>query len=109
MHRTTSALMLVCLATAAMLYLPALAEIVGRRRLVVTVHEWAGIMLPVPALAGLASRAFRRDLKLLNRFADHDWSWLRDALRRRPRNCGCRASSTRARSCTHPSPPAPRW
>jgi formate dehydrogenase subunit gamma len=83
-HRTTSALILVCLATAAMLYLPALAEIVGRRRLVVTVHEWAGIMIPVPALAGLASRAFRRDLKRLNRFADHDWSWLRDALRRRP-------------------------
>jgi formate dehydrogenase subunit gamma len=83
-HRATSALMLVCLATAAMLYLPALAEIVGRRRLVVTVHEWSGIMLPVPFLAGLLSRAFRRDLKLLNRFASYDWSWLRDALRRRP-------------------------
>jgi formate dehydrogenase subunit gamma len=83
-HRTTSALMLICLVTAAMLYLPALAEIVGRRRLVVTVHEWAGIMLPVPVLAGLASRAFRHDLKLLNRFASYDWSWLRDAIRRRP-------------------------
>jgi formate dehydrogenase subunit gamma len=83
-HRTTSGLMLVCLVTAAMLYLPALAEIVGRRRLVVTVHEWAGIMLPVPVLAGLASRAFRRDLRLLNRFTGHDWSWLRDALHRRP-------------------------
>ena len=83
-HRTTSALMLICLVTAAMLYLPALAEIVGRRRLVVTVHEWAGIMLPVPVLAGLASRAVRRDLKLLNRFAAYDGSWLRDALRRRP-------------------------
>lgn len=85
-HRSTSALMLICLATAAMLYLPALAEIVGRRRLVVTVHEWAGIMLPVPALAGLASRAFRRDLGLLNRFASYDWTWLRDALRRRPQD-----------------------
>jgi formate dehydrogenase subunit gamma len=84
-HRTTSALMLVCLATAACLYLPPLAELVGRRRLVVTVHEWAGLALPVPALTGLASRAFRRDLGLLNRFADHDWIWLRDTLRRTPR------------------------
>ncbi|KJK53542.1 formate dehydrogenase, partial [Saccharothrix sp. ST-888] len=32
--------MLVCLATAGCLYFPPLAELVGRRRLVVTVHEW---------------------------------------------------------------------
>jgi len=83
-HRATAALMLVCLATAAMLYLPALAEIVGRRRLVVTVHEWAGLALPVPVLLGLASRAFRSDLRLLNRFSEYDWSWLRGALRRTP-------------------------
>ncbi|TJZ98352.1 cytochrome b/b6 domain-containing protein [Actinacidiphila oryziradicis] len=83
-HRTTAALMLVCLATAAMLYLPALAEIVGRRRLVVTVHEWTGIALPAPALLGLASRAFRGDLGLLNRFNEHDWNWLRGVLRRTP-------------------------
>lgn len=84
-HRTTSTLMLICLATAACLYLPPLAELIGRRRLLVTVHEWAGLALPVPALAGLASRAFRRDLGLLNRFTDHDWTWLRETLRRTPR------------------------
>jgi formate dehydrogenase subunit gamma len=78
--------MLVCLATAAMLYLPALAEIVGRRRLVVTVHEWAGLGLPVPVLLGLASMAFRSDLRLLNRFSEYDWSWLRGALRRTPQD-----------------------
>ncbi|MDX2642744.1 cytochrome b/b6 domain-containing protein [Streptomyces sp. PA03-1a] len=83
-HRSTAALMLVCLCTAAALYLPPLAELVGRRRLVVTVHEWSGIALPLPALAGLASRAFRRDLRLLNRFAPYDRGWLRDALRRVP-------------------------
>jgi formate dehydrogenase subunit gamma len=76
--------MLICLVTAAVLYLSPLAELVGRRRLVVTVHEWAGLALPVPVLAGLASRALRRDLGLLNRFAQHDWRWLRETLRRTP-------------------------
>jgi formate dehydrogenase subunit gamma len=83
-HRATATLMLSCLVTAAMLYLPPLAELVGRRRLVVTVHEWTGLFLPAPALAGLASRAFRRDLRLLNRFAEYDWKWLRETLRRTP-------------------------
>ncbi|MFI2300097.1 cytochrome b/b6 domain-containing protein [Actinacidiphila glaucinigra] len=83
-HRATAALMLVCLVTAAALYLPPLAELVGRRRLVVTVHEWSGIALPLPALLGLASRAFRRDLRLLNRFAPYDRGWLRDTVRRVP-------------------------
>ncbi|MFD7402927.1 cytochrome b/b6 domain-containing protein [Streptomyces sp. NPDC059866] len=81
-HRTTAALMGVCVLTAACLYIPELAELVGRRALVVTVHEWAGVALPVPVLAGLASRAFRGDLRLLNRFGPHDRVWLRAALRR---------------------------
>ncbi|MEV5439180.1 cytochrome b/b6 domain-containing protein [Streptomyces sp. NPDC052682] len=81
-HRTTAALMGVCVLTAACLYVPQLAELVGRRALVVTVHEWAGLALPVPALAGLASRAFRADLGRLNRFGPHDRLWLRAALRR---------------------------
>lgn len=83
-HRTTAVLMGVCIVTAAFLYLPALAELVGRRRLLVTVHEWAGVLLPLPLLAGLASRAFRADLGRLNRFATHDWRWLSRALRRAP-------------------------
>jgi formate dehydrogenase subunit gamma len=81
-HRTTAALMGVCVATAACLYVPQLAELVGRRALVVRVHEWAGLALPVPVLAGLASRAFRSDLRFLNRFGPHDRVWLRSALRR---------------------------
>ena len=68
--------------TAACLYVPELAELVGRRALVVTVHEWSGLALPVPVLAGLASRAFRADLGRLNRFGPHDRRWLRAALRR---------------------------
>lgn len=82
-HRSTATLMTICLFTAASLYLPPLAEIVGRRRLVVTVHEWSGIALPLPALAGLASRAFRHDLRRLNRFMSYDKTWLRAAVRGR--------------------------
>ncbi|MGN9757139.1 cytochrome b/b6 domain-containing protein [Streptomyces sp. SD31] len=81
-HRTTAALMGVCVVTAACLYVPQLAELVGRRELVVRIHEWAGLALPVPVLAGLASRAFRTDLGLLNRFGSHDRVWLRAAFRR---------------------------
>ncbi|MFJ9177437.1 cytochrome b/b6 domain-containing protein [Streptomyces sp. NPDC102360] len=83
-HRATAALMGVCVATAACLYVPQLAELVGRRALVVTLHEWSGLLLPVPFLAGLVSRAFRADLGRLNRFAPHDKVWLRAALYRRP-------------------------
>ncbi|WP_328441433.1 cytochrome b/b6 domain-containing protein [Streptomyces sp. NBC_00444] len=81
-HRLTAALMGVCVVTAAVLYLPELAELVGRRELVVRIHEWAGLALPVPVLAGLVSRAFRADLRFLNRFGPHDRVWLRAALRR---------------------------
>ncbi|NNJ06621.1 formate dehydrogenase [Streptomyces sp. PKU-MA01144] len=82
-HRATAALMLLCVATAACLYVPVLAELVGRRRLVVTLHQWSGLLLPAPFLLGLASRPFRRDLRRLNRFGPHDRAWLRAALRRR--------------------------
>ncbi|GAA2332020.1 cytochrome b/b6 domain-containing protein [Streptomyces kunmingensis] len=81
-HRATAALMGVCVLTAAFLYLPALAELVGRRALVVTVHKWAGVALPVPVLAALGSRTLRADLQLLNRFGPHDRQWLLAALRR---------------------------
>ncbi|MET7285703.1 cytochrome b/b6 domain-containing protein [Streptomyces sp. NPDC005573] len=81
-HRFSAALMGVCVVTAAFLYVPQLAVLVGRRELVVRVHEWAGLALPVPVLLGLASRAFRADLGVLNRFGPHDRVWLRAALRR---------------------------
>ncbi|MFK4594810.1 cytochrome b/b6 domain-containing protein [Streptomyces pristinaespiralis] len=82
LHRTTAALMLLCIVTAAVLYVPQLAELVGRRYLVVTVHQWAGLLLPVPFVLALASRAFRADLGRLDRFAPYDRAWLR-AVRRR--------------------------
>ncbi len=87
-HRSLAVIMGVCVGTAAILYLPPLAELVGRRRLVVTVHEWSGIALPAPLLAGLVSRAFRADAGRLGRFFPHDWRWLRAALRTRRREPG---------------------
>jgi formate dehydrogenase subunit gamma len=88
-HRSTAALMGLCILTAACLYVPQFAELVGRRALVVGLHEWSGLLLPAPYLAGLASRAFRADLRRLNRFVPHDRTWLRSALRRSgPRPAG---------------------
>jgi formate dehydrogenase subunit gamma len=84
-HRSVTWLMGVCVATGACLYVPQLAEIVGRRRLLVTVHEYSGIAVPLPVLLGLASRAFRADTGRLGRFFPHDWRWLRVALRHRRR------------------------
>ncbi|MFG2160515.1 cytochrome b/b6 domain-containing protein [Streptomyces olivaceus] len=81
-HRTTALLTGVCVLTAACLYLPQLAQLVGRRALVVTLHQWTGAALPVPVLAALGSRALRADLGLLNRFGPHDRQWLRAVLRR---------------------------
>ena len=83
-HRTTAALMAVAIVTAAFLYLPQLAELVGRRRQLVIVHEWSGSLLPVPLLLGLFSRAFRADLGRINRFGTHDRRWFSLALRRVP-------------------------
>ncbi|MFJ5885507.1 cytochrome b/b6 domain-containing protein [Kitasatospora cineracea] len=83
-HRATAALMLTCLATAACLYLPPLAQLVGRRRLVATVHEWSGLLLPLPLLLALATRAMRRDATRLGRFTAADRSWLHTVRRRRP-------------------------
>ena len=81
-HRATGLLMLFCAASAACLYVGPLAQAVGRRHLMVTVHEWSGILLPVPVLLGLFSSAFRTDLRRLNRFAPYDRQWLLAARRR---------------------------
>ncbi|MFJ8043947.1 cytochrome b/b6 domain-containing protein [Kitasatospora sp. NPDC096147] len=75
-HRATAGLMLSCLVTAAFLYYPPLSQLVGRRGLVRTVHEWSGLLLPAPLLLGLASRHLRADLGRFNRFTAADRAWL---------------------------------
>ncbi|WP_207929380.1 cytochrome b/b6 domain-containing protein, partial [Actinomadura sp. 6K520] len=81
-HHVTALWMLVCLVTAALLYLPMLSTLVGYREMVKTLHVWFGFSLPAPIVLGLISRAFRADLRRLNRFAPHDWQWLRSGDRR---------------------------
>jgi formate dehydrogenase gamma subunit len=81
-HHATAILMLTCIVTGAMLYVPALAEAVGRRHLIRTIHVVAGFGLPVPVLLGWAFRAYRDDLRRLNRFQPADWHWLRGRDRR---------------------------
>ncbi|SEO96678.1 cytochrome b/b6 domain-containing protein [Actinacidiphila rubida] len=81
-HRITGLLMLACLVSAACLYIGPLALLVGRRHLMVTVHEWSGITLPLPFLLGCLSAEFRADLRRLNRFAPYDRQWLAAARRR---------------------------
>ncbi|MEC3952443.1 cytochrome b/b6 domain-containing protein [Nocardia sp. CDC153] len=66
-HAATGVLMLLCVTAAACLYFAPLAQLVGRRDTVVTIHEWSGLLLPTPLLLGLFSPAFRADLRRLNR------------------------------------------
>lgn len=81
-HHTTASLMLVLLVTATVLYVPSFAETVGHRHLLRLVHIYAGFTLPVPVLLGWVSRAFRDDLRRVNRFSPADWEWLRGRDRR---------------------------
>ena len=81
-HRSIAILMIVLLITAALLYIPDFAAIVGNRQIVRVVHEAAGFALPIPLVLALFSRAFRDDTSRLNRFKPSDWQWLRSRSRR---------------------------
>jgi len=82
-HWLTGFLVVVCIATAAILYNGSFAVLVGNRHIVETVHVWCGFALPVPLVIGLVSIAYRTDLGRLNRFTRADWRWLRwKSLRR---------------------------
>jgi formate dehydrogenase subunit gamma len=81
-HRSVAALMIVCIVTAAILYNGSIEIRVGHRHLVALIHVYCGFALPVPILAGFASRAYRDDVRRLNRFAPTDWKWLRSRTRR---------------------------
>ena len=81
-HAVTGALMLVCIATAAILYNGSLAVLFGHRYVVEQIHVWCGFALPAPLIAGLASPSYRADLRRLNRFTPRDWQWLRSSSRR---------------------------
>ena len=81
-HTATAALMIVCIATAAILYNGSLAVIFGDRYVIAQIHVWCGFALPAPLIIGLLSRTYRLDLRRLNRFSSLDWQWLRSRRRR---------------------------
>ncbi|HWC35292.1 MAG TPA: cytochrome b/b6 domain-containing protein [Mycobacteriales bacterium] len=81
-HAVTGGLMLVCIATAAILYNGSLAVIFGHRYVIEQIHVWCGFALPVPLIIGFAAPSYRADLRRLNRFTPHDWNWLRSKTRR---------------------------
>ncbi len=82
MHKSIAILLTTCIVTAAILYIGPLSTAIGRRALVEWVHVVAGLALPVPIVIGLVSKMFRHDVRLLNRFTDADWHWLRSRDRR---------------------------
>jgi formate dehydrogenase subunit gamma len=82
-HWSLAVLMLILMATAAILYLAPLEQLVGRRHLVEQIHVYSGYLLPVPLLLGwLGSAALRIDTRRLNRFTPDDFQWLRSKNRR---------------------------
>ena len=81
-HRSITVLMIVLIATAAALYFPDVSVLVGNRPIVSNIHVIAGFVIPIPLILALASRAFRQDAELLNRFTAQDWKWLRSRDRR---------------------------
>lgn len=81
-HWCVAALLVSCLLTAAALSLAPVSELIGRRAFVARVHVWSGLLLPVPILLGLLSRAFRADARILARFQNYDHGWLTSPRRR---------------------------
>jgi len=81
LHWSNAVLFLTLLVTGASLYVPQLSEIVKRRHLVKEIHVYAGVLLPVPLvltlLSGRWGRAFRADVRRLNRWSADDRRWLR--------------------------------
>lgn len=83
-HRSTAILVGALFATGLTLYYGPLAVLVSRRALVEGTHIVAGLLLPVPMLAGLlASAALRHDVRALGRLTRVDRMWLRRRDRRR--------------------------
>jgi formate dehydrogenase subunit gamma len=81
-HWTVALLMIICIATAAILYNASLAVLVGHRHLVEIIHVYSGFALVPTILLGAISAAYRLDLQRLNRFTPGDWRWLRSRRRR---------------------------
>ena len=80
-HWANAVLFGILMATASALYVPQISVAVGRRTQVITIHVYAGLLLPVPLLVGYLwpgrGRSFRSDLARINRWSAADRRWLR--------------------------------
>lgn len=92
LHWINAGLFAVVMTTAAALYVPDISAMVGRREVVKTIHVYAGLALPVPlllaALGPRWGRAFRADVRRLNRWLPGDRQWFRQRGWRRGRESG---------------------
>src|SRR3954447_16303353 len=85
-HRSTAALLRVLFATGLTLYYAPLSVLISRRELVETTHIAAGLLLPLPLVAGLlVSPELRHDLRVLGGLTRVDRMWLRRSDRRTAR------------------------
>lgn len=83
-HWCTASLVGMCLLTAAALYVPGIAALVGRREVVKDIHVIAGLAIPLPFLIvrlGPWLSSLAADVRRLNRFDDEDRRWLRSVGR----------------------------
>ncbi len=79
-HWASASLVGACLLTAAALYVPALAALVGRREVVKNIHVYAGLAIPLPFLIvrlGPWMTQLAIDVRRLGRLDDMDRRWLR--------------------------------
>jgi formate dehydrogenase subunit gamma len=87
-HWANALLFGVLMLTALPLYFPGLAGIVGRRALLVDIHVWSGVVLPVPLLISMVGpwgARMRRDLRRVNRWTRDEIAWLWALGRKAPR------------------------
>lgn len=85
-HWSTATMMLILIATGAILYLPALALRVGHRSTVESIHVITGLCLLGPIILGVAGpwrRQLWSDLRRFDRWGPSDFDWFRTASRRR--------------------------
>jgi formate dehydrogenase subunit gamma len=79
-HWINALLFAILMATALPLYFTGVEALVGRRELIVQIHTWSGIALPVPliiSLAGSWGARFRRDVRRINEWMSEETRWLR--------------------------------
>jgi formate dehydrogenase subunit gamma len=78
-HWANALLFTILMATSLPLYFAQIEAHVGRRALLVEIHVWSGVALPIPliiSLAGSWGARFRRDLRRINLWTTQEIHWL---------------------------------